>query len=239
MLICLAFGSSQAFAQDSEQIDVPTGKVQAVDWTRLSGDTRLDTMKAISGAGFDKADTVIIASSANFPDALSATSLAGCYQAPVLLTDKDSLSSQTKSEIERLGATKAIIAGGDAAVSVNIENQISEISGMKVERLSGDTRYETSLAIYNSLTKTDWSKTAIVASGEGFADALSISSYAYATKSPIFLTGRTGLTDDIVTAIQEGGFERVVIVGGTSPIPASIEKKDRVTLIRVAFFQNS
>ena len=150
----MAFGSSQAFAQDSEQIDVPTGKVQTVDWTRLSGDTRLDTMKAISAAGFDKADTVIIASASNFPDALSATSLAGYYDAPVLLTDKDSLSSQTKSEIERLGATKAIIAGGDAAVSKDTENQIKAISNMKVERLSGSTRYETSLAIYKSLSQS-------------------------------------------------------------------------------------
>ncbi len=223
LLLLLAFGSSQALAQDSEQIDVPTGKVQSVDWNRLAGSNRLDTMAKISSTGFDSADTVIIANAYNFPDALSATSLAGYYQAPVLLTGSDSLDTQTATEIKRLGATKAIIAGGDAVISNTTKDEISALDGMEsVSRVSGAGRYDTSYEIYKA-QKDNWSKTAIVASGEGFADALSISPYVYATNSPIFLSSTTGLTDDIKSAITSGNFEHVVIVGGDAVISPSIE----------------
>ncbi len=225
LLVLLTLGLGQAQAKDNESINVPIGKIQAVDWTRLAGSTRLDTMAEISNAGFDSAGTVIIANAHNFPDALSATSLAGYYGAPVLLTGTDSLDAQAEAEIKRLSATRAIIAGGEAAVSYATQDQISSL-GLVVTRVSGATRYETSHEIYTE-QYGNWSKTAIIASGEVFADALSISPYAYATKSPIFLSSKSGLTDqitsDIKDGINKGKIERVVIVGGDAAIPTSIE----------------
>lgn len=118
LLALLAVVPMYALAEDSsELIDVPDGQVQVVDWSRLSGESRIDTMSAISNAGFESADTVIVASAANFPDALSATALAGYYKCPMLLTNTDALDQQTAAEITRLKATHVIISGGTAGVS--------------------------------------------------------------------------------------------------------------------------
>ncbi len=214
----------QAQAADTaEKINIPDGYEQNVEWSRLSGDNRLDTMASISKSGFDKADTVVVAAAGNFPDALSATSLAGYYKCPVLLTDSNGLSQQTQSEINRLGVKKAIVAGGSYAISNNVVTSIEKM-GIKVERLSGSTRLETAEKIYNSLDSSQWSQTAIVASGETFADALSISPYTYAYKAPIFLTDGSGsLTDASSKILTSGKFSQVVIVGGTARISASTE----------------
>ncbi len=214
----------QAQAADTaEKINIPDGYEQNVEWSRLSGDNRLDTMASISKSGFDKADTVVVAAAGNFPDALSATSLAGYYKCPVLLTDSNGLSQQTQSEINRLGVKKAIVAGGSYAISNNVVTSIEKM-GIKVERLFGSTRLETAEKIYNSLDSSQWSQTAIVASGETFADALSISPYTYAYKAPIFLTDGSGsLTDTSSKILTSGKFSQVVIVGGTARISASTE----------------
>ncbi len=226
----LTLGLSQAQAKDtSEIIDVPDGKVQLVDWSRLSGESRLDTMSAISNAGFDSADTVIIANAYNFPDALSATALAGYYDAPILLSGANSLDAQTKAEIERLGATKAIIVGGNSVISENTKSEIEALDKItSVTRISGEDRYATSLAIYNAGNKagawdTQDTKTAIIASGESFADALSVSPYAYAKGAPIFLTSKDSLTQDIADALKAGDFDKVVIVGGEGVVSNNID----------------
>ena len=208
------------------KIDVPSGYTQLVDWSRLAGEGRHDTMQAISQDGFESADTVIVAGSANFPDALSATSLAGYYDSPILLTTADTLAKQCSDEIERLGATKVIVVGGASSVSDSAFAQIEEIVGEgNVERISGLNRFETSLKIYDAgKTLNIWSKTAIVVSGMNFADALSMSPWAYAQKSPIFLADSEGaLSADTIQAITEGGFTNIVIASGTKMVSTATE----------------
>ncbi|MGI6216176.1 MAG: cell wall-binding repeat-containing protein [Coriobacteriales bacterium] len=191
-------------------------------WTRLSGTDRYGTMKAIVDEGFESADTVIVASGENFPDALSASGLAGIYNAPVILTKSDSLSPDASAEITRLGATKAIVVGGSSSVSNSVVASI-EAQNVSVTRVSGKSRVETSLAIYNS-ESGNWGSTAIIANGYSFADALSISSYAYSVKAPIFLADESGNIDSsTLEAITEGGFDNVIIVGGTGAVSSTIE----------------
>ena len=219
--------SIPAFADstiDDNKIDVPSGYTQLVDWSRLAGQTRHDTMKEISQSGFESADTVIVASSVNFPDALSATALAGYYDSPILFTTADTLTDQCAAELRRLGATKAIVTGSTAVMSENTFSQIESIVGEgNATRIGGLDRYETSFEIYSE-GKEDgiWNNTAIVVSGMGFADALSMSPWAYANQAPIFLANSEGkLSEEALTAIRDDGFEHVVIAGGTAVIPTS------------------
>ena len=100
--------------------------------------------------------------------------------------------------------------------------------------MSGDTRYETAIKIYDE-GKGSWgvgakTKTAFIASGDNskFADSLSVSPYLYAAKSPLFLVDSnsvTGLSASVLQRIKSGGFDRVVIVGGTASVPESVEKQ--------------
>ncbi len=193
---------------------------QLTSWSRLSGETRYDTMSAIAQQSFTSADTVVLASGRNFPDALAASSLAGAYDSPLLLTDPAALSDQAADEIKELGAKSVVIVGGEGAVSDDVVQSLENL-GLEVSRVYGETRYDTANQIAAATAKQAGvqSKTAIIASGVSFADALSISPYAYATKSPIFLADDKGtLSESTVKAIKDAGYTDFVFVGGDGRI---------------------
>ena len=192
---------------------------------RVSGDTRYDTMASLAGRGnWAVGGSVILASGANYPDALAASSLAGGLDAPILLTDPSALSDAAKSRLESLCPSRVFIVGGSAAVSPDVERQVKELlgSGCAVFRVAGQTRYETSLVAAEINPKS--SDTVIVATGGNYADALSVSPYAFASGSPVLLCdSSSGLTGAAVESIRSGGYSKAVIVGGTAAVPASVE----------------
>ena len=192
---------------------------------RVSGDTRYDTMASLAGRGnWAVGGSVILASGANYPDALAASSLAGGLDAPILLTDPNGLSDAAKGRLESLCPSRVFIVGGNAAVSPDVERQIKEMlgSGCAVFRVAGQTRYETSLVAAEINPKS--SDTVIVATGGNYADALSVSPYAFASGSPVLLCdSASGLAGAAVESIRSGGYSRAVIVGGTAAVPASVE----------------
>lgn len=67
--------------------------------------------------GWSASDKVILASGANYPDALSASALAGAYDAPIILTDPTELSSKAAATIKQLGPSTIYVVGGPSAVS--------------------------------------------------------------------------------------------------------------------------
>lgn len=200
-------------------------KVAAADWSRLYGGTRFATAKAIAQTGWTQSDVVILASGANFPDALAASSLAGAKDAPILLTDSSNLSTEAKEEIQALGVRQVYIVGGNAAVSNDVVAQL-EGMGCTVSRLFGDSRTATARAVAAEVLKGTHPDTCIIASGKGFADALSISPYAYKECAPIYLAeGDATLSQDTLQAIKSAGYTRVVIVGGTGSVSAKTESQ--------------
>lgn len=197
------------------------------DAPRVAGDTALDTMAAITQQGWEdgSCESVIVATMDGYWDALTATSLAGVKGCPILLTDKNELSWQTAYEVRRLGAKTVYVSGGTAAISQNVENELAKVSGVQsVKRLAGDIAINTALKVYEE-GKGSWGKTAVVATSGTFQDALSVSPYAFAMKAPIFLTNASTLTLDsqVLSAIKAGGFDRVIIVGGTAAISDDVK----------------
>ena len=193
---------------------------------RLQGSIALDTMKAITVRGFPdgSCSTVVVATTNGYWDALTACGLAGTHQAPVLLTDGSSLTSQTASEIKRLGASAVLVAGGPAAVSDQVVGQIRSIPGVRaVSRFAGETATGTAIKVYQGAV--GWGDTAIVATSKSFHDALSIAPYAYAKHAPIFLAEASSgsLSDEALKAIRSGGFKRVFVVGGPAAVSSGVQ----------------
>ncbi len=93
----------------------------------------------------------IIATAQSFQDALSISPYAYANHVPIFLTEDGSntLSSATLSAIKSGGYTSVIIVGGPIAVSSSVESQLSKIGigSSNVNRLYGQTEYETSLEI--------------------------------------------------------------------------------------------
>ncbi len=200
--------------------------------TKIEGHTRYDTnTKAVDlyeiNAKFlrESSDTIIVASGENYPDALSASSLAGALNVPIVLTNSKSLPSSTAQQISKVNPQKIIIVGGTSAISQDVEDEIQGLNTeTEIVRIYGSTRIKTAEAIYD-YAKDSWSKTAIIASSTGYADALSVSPYAYKTTSPVFLAEADGsLSATTRQRLKDGEFEKVIIVGGEGIIPQKAEK---------------
>lgn len=197
----------------------------SISWERLSGTDRYKTMESIVSMSFDRNKEAIIASGENYPDALCANALAGVLKCPVILTKQYNLTPEAKAMLGGLKVEHAYIVGGAGAVSEGIESEVSAL-GIKVERVSGTDRQSTSVNVMRTLRTLDsTSDTVIVSSGLAFADALSIGPWAYASKSPILLTGAAGtLTDEQVAEIRANtSITRVVIVGGANAVSPDVE----------------
>lgn len=191
----------------------------STEWVRLAGSSRYETMASIVETGFQASPWVVLATGANFPDALMASSLAGLRGCPVILTDgtKDWLLEPAHRRIRDLGATNAYVVGGAGVVSEGIEEEL-ESMGVSVTRVAGPNRQGTSVEALEELAAAS-PDTVVVATGWNFADALSIGPWCYRRKAPILLARNGRLSGEQVAAVRSvGSIENVVIVGGYAAV---------------------
>lgn len=200
--------------------------VQGADATtnssRLAGNDRYLTAIAVSQSGWPNgAATVVLTTGENYPDALSAAPLAGKYKAPLLLVGSSGLSLETLSEVKRLNAKKAYLVGGTGVIPKSVESQLS-LNGISVVRLAGNDRYDTALAVANSVGT---SQGIFVTSGQEFADALSVAPIASGKGMPLLLVPAVDLTPNEKTFLAKSKLKRTVIVGGEVEVPMSVQNQ--------------
>ena len=199
---------------------------------RIAGETAYDTMQKLVQETFPgTCEYAVIASGEGYWDALSANGLAGSLNAPVLLTTHDALPAQTIAELNRLHVSKVYVCGGTSVVSEAVCKQLKNLN-ISVERLAGETAADTANVIASKLPKT---RIAFLATSWGYADALSVASYNYAFKKPLFLTNySTGLVDDsTIKAMHDAGVVGIDIVGGEGVVPAEAQRQLRDAGFRV------
>lgn len=192
---------------------------------RISGKDRYETSVKISETGWKTSKYIVIASGRDFSDALCAVPLAKKYNAPIILTDGNTLSDETVSEIKRLGADTVYIAGGEGAVSGDIlkilENKLG-IKSSNIKRLYGKNRYETSISIAGEVGIKD---KIVIVYGKNYADALSIASIAAIKGMPIILTDKDSLPESINTYLtsNKGKITGAYIVGGQGAVSENVK----------------
>lgn len=187
--------------------------------SRLYGDTRFHTAVEISRDGWDSADTVVLANSHEFADALAGVPLAHQLDAPILPAQSHILEPVILSELERLNPEEIILLGGEAAIDAGVEAQLNEL-GYETNRLAGETRYHTASLIADELTRDSGSNEAIVASGEEFADAMSVASYAAAEGLPIYLVEQHAIHPDLMETLQS--YDSLTVIGGPVAISENV-----------------
>src|SRR5699024_6256681 len=170
--------------------------------------------------GWTISDTVILARGMEYADALAGVPLAYKEDAPILLTPSDELWDATASEIERLGASEAIILGGSNAISDDVSSEL-EYLGLEVKRIAGDTRFETAALIASEVAPEGIDKV-VVANGMDFPDALSVASFAAKEGFPILLTKSDWMPEATTDTIVELESVRTIVVGGPSVVNDSI-----------------
>lgn len=193
-----------------------------VDLTdRAAGADRYQTAVDISAKNFPSSDTVVLATGERFPDALTASGLAGANNAPLLLTEYDALPAAVADEIARLGASRVVLVGGPQAISEDVAEEVDALAGIEVGRVYGADRYETAAEVARSIGYVmgdGLSDTCFLARGDTFPDALSLSPFAYSQRIPILLTKPAAMPAVTSDVIEELGFSEMLVAGDTEAV---------------------
>lgn len=196
----------------------------AGDVSRNAGDNRYQTALAISQSTFAAGSvdtTVVIATGRDYPDALAASGLAGVHGSPLLLVGT-SLTAELKAEIDRLGATDVVLVGGTAAIPSAIETALK--TSYAVKRVSGANRYATAANVAREIERFGGNTTeAYFVRGDGFADALAVSPFAYGMATPVLLVQTNNVPADTAAAIDDLGVSYGMIAGGASAVSVDVE----------------
>lgn len=213
----------QISQEEADEKEVQDEEVKALNSsgqivpTRIAGQNRYESAAQISREQFTNAKKVIVVNSQKYADALSATTLSdGRYS--ILYTEKDTLPTATRNEIQRLNPIEVYLLGGKQSISDGIENILKKYAN-KVTRIAGKDRYETSAKVAAMSNK----KNIVIASGENFSDPLYASSYAYSNNAKILLSSGKTLSRETRDYLlrNKSKIGNVTVVGGGKSISSS------------------
>jgi putative cell wall-binding protein len=216
---------------------VPAQAASPVSTQRLSGVDRYGTAAAIAQAKFPTGvATALVASGLNYPDALAGAYLAGQQGAAILLTDPNTLLPATSNALTALHVKNVIILGGTTAVAPAVANAIAALTStalvggtINVSRIGGLTRYDTMQMIDETphvvqVGVVNGLRTAIIASGANFPDALAASAASYHNKLPVVLTDPNTMLPQTKATLQDLQIAQVLIMGGSAAVTSTINQ---------------
>ncbi|EGW36991.1 vanW like family protein [Desulfosporosinus sp. OT] len=226
LISCSCIFGTPAFAAINNPSDTNSSQIIAPD--RLFGHTRYETAEAISEYYSNgKVKNVVLSTGNEFADALSASVLAHEKEAPVLLVDTSVDSSKDAIDyvIQHLDSSGTIyIIGGAGIISTEFETKLNNLGYQNIVRIAGIDRYDTSYKIASSLNDLTVS-TVVIASGEQYPDALSISSFAANKGWPILLSPHEGLPQEIKNFLMERMPSKVYLAGGSGVISDNVKSE--------------
>lgn len=193
---------------------------------RLAGDDRVDTAVLVSQRSFpDGSDVVVIARSDVYADALAGGPYAHQVDAPILVTPPTQLRGEVVTEIDRLGATQAVILGGPIAISPEVQARLEDELGLATARLEGPDRFATAADIADEIggdhvyvtegTNTDASR--------GWPDAVSVAPVAAHGNHPILFVRSDALPAPTRAQLQEQAPTSATIIGGEVAVSDAVE----------------
>lgn len=219
-------------------------KNKEVEANKIVGEERYETAVKISQDSFESADAVVLVGGEAIVDGLSATPFAKAINAPILLTQRNSLNASAEAEIKRLLVNDTTtsnlknktvyIVGGEAVVGEEVVQTLKAM-GIKVERLAGEDRELTSLAVAEKMQvlhtanpskyNMHLDKTFVVG-GKGEADAMSIAVHAAKEGAPIIVTTANSKLSEHTMEFLDG--RNIDIIGGEVVVTKELEAELKV-----------
>jgi putative cell wall-binding protein len=212
---------------------------------RFEGVNRADTAAKISKSQYPTDHSqkyAVLVNRDSFADAVAAGAFAAMKQAPLLLTAAESLDGPTATELDRVLKTSlttttgettspaaiVYIVGGESAISADVVTAVKAIrSDIDTERISGDTRYVTAVALAKKMDSIRGSGPSAVflADGETFADSMTAGVYAgnklvSSNYAPVVLVKTDDVPDSVATYLDGFGVTSVSTGEVTPPPPA-------------------
>ena len=199
-----------------------TTNVQAAEVTRMPGADRFKTAQTVAKESFKKAENIILVNGLGYADSVSATPFAKLKNAPILLTDaSDKLSKNLLATLTELEAKNIYIVGGKGVVTEVMEKELAK--NYRVERIGGNSRYETNAEIAKKvLAETKAEKAILVNGQDGYADALSVASIAATKGYPVIFGNKNEVPTTIKDAVKD--IKEILAVGGEGVLPEKVLK---------------
>lgn len=177
---------------------------------------------------------VVMAYGGDYPDALTASSLAGTLRCPILLVKRDTVPAAVQNLLKNdwhgnVSEYYFVGAGfNEAVIREQLTACSSAVNVMDFTSFAGSNRYVTAELVARYVKDRVGVTACALATGSSAADALSMSPWSYEYKIPILLTkadgSLRGTTRELIDSWRaEDAFKRVYILGGTSVIPAETE----------------
>jgi putative cell wall-binding protein len=195
--------------------------------SRIAGADRFDQAAQIAASRYATVDTVYLASGEVFPDALSAGSVAGVNDSPLLLTKSGEVPAATKAALTALAPENIVVVGGPATVQPAVLDSLAaDFPGAEVVRIGGADRFAVSQALirdeaFGVAMATD----VYVASGATFPDALAATPAAVALGGPVLLVNGSAstLSAEESATLAGTGATSVHIAGGPASVSTGIQ----------------
>lgn len=193
---------------------------------RFAGETRFDTAATVSRESFAAGQAVAyVATGLDFPDALAAGPIAGAANAPILLTEPDTLHAATVDELRRLEVQRIVVLGGERVMSPAVAQELERIA--PTTRVFGPDRFATAVALSQSFEPGV--NEVLVASGLAFPDALTGGPAATRRGAPLLLVRPDGVPEVTRDELRRLAPSRIVVLGG--PIAIRPDIADELAVI--------
>ena len=200
------------------------------EYYTLAGNDRFETSVEVSKeyTKANNANGVVLVGENAVVDGLSAAPFARYKNSPILLTKKDEVPRVVMDEIKRIfnnfkGADTVYLIGGESVISDNVYNQlVDELKNVRVMRIYGEDRYETSINICSKMDLKNIDKAYIVG-GDGEVDAMSIAPLAVREGVPIIVSPKNGISKDIKRFIEYyDNITHIEVIGGQDVVSTDV-----------------
>ena len=200
-----------------------TLRTVAPDVDRVLGSDRFETSRNLARDAYGQSGSAVVyvATGYGYADALAAGPAAASVSAPVVLVpgDDGEADAATLSLLSDLSTDRVVIVGGVGAVSAGIEQSLAR-AGLTVERIAGADRYATA-ALIGARHFPDATRS-YLATGSGFADALSGGAAAGALGAPLFTVLTGCVPSGAYTALINQRPDDLVLLGGLGVLTPNV-----------------
>lgn len=192
-------------------------EASGITTSRIAGNDRFETSVKIAEQ-LGQVSSVAIVNGNGFADALSIGTVAGLKGMPILLVDNSGeLPDSVRAYLATQNIVNSYVIGGTAVIKDSLVSSLPSPT-----RLSGVDRYATNIAVLNQFASSFDSKAICMATGEGFADALTGTAYSIKNNLPILLLPSDSGVSTRSYIASKPTLSKVVVFGGESVVPSKI-----------------
>ena len=176
---------------------------------RVAGAERYETAAKLALRAPRASGRVWLATGADYPDALSAAAVGE----PVVLVRPGDVPAASASALRTIDPAEVVAVGGPRVIGDATLASAGRHASARTARVAGPDRFATAVAVSQRVHRAG-SGVVWLATGLGFADALSAGPLAAAEDAPLLLVWPDRLTPEVRAELARLAPEEIVVVGG-------------------------